>query len=63
MGREIAYQDEIGEAIMIPNDFIYRGVLGLDPNSEWDEEWRLIQRIQGTGINPSGLDQSVPLTC
>ncbi len=29
----------------------------MDPNSEWDEEWRLIQRIQGTGINQVALKQ------
>jgi RHS repeat-associated protein len=59
-GKDITCQEELGHAIYIPNEFVYGTALGIDPDSTWDEEWRLIQFMQNMGVNPSGLHTQQP---
>ena len=54
IGKDVSMQEEIGWAIMLPNNMIYRDWLGMDPNRPFEEDVQkcLDMRLQGAGVTP-----------
>ena len=54
IGKDVSMQEEIGWAIMLPNNLIYRDWLDMDPNRPFEEDVQrsLDMRLQGAGVAP-----------